>query len=153
MKPKQHWIGQGAGTDVRDMADVHAVNHVIENVDDLCGNCRERQFKKKWPDRRTAEISFTGWCCAWMRARIFIVGTMSGLYGQREPSFSFTVKYIIWFFAWLLGQIARPLFYPNVNHCNILSKWWQWTEFRNHSTLAIVYDSLCAVFQICDIYA
>ena len=39
--------GQGAGTDVRDMADVHAVNHVIENVDDLCGNCRERQFKKK----------------------------------------------------------------------------------------------------------
>ena len=52
--------GQGAGTDVRDMADVHAVNHVIENVDDLCGNCRERQFKKKRPDRRTAEISFTG---------------------------------------------------------------------------------------------
>ena len=45
---------------VRDMADVHAVNHVIENVDDLCGNCRERQFKKKRPDRRTAEISFTG---------------------------------------------------------------------------------------------
>ena len=26
---------------------------------------------------------------------IFIIGTMSGLYGQRETSFSFTVKYII----------------------------------------------------------
>ena len=39
--------GEGKRPYLRDMTDVHAVNHVIENVDDLCGNCRERQFKKK----------------------------------------------------------------------------------------------------------
>ena len=48
--------GEGKRPYLRDMTDVHPVNHVIQDIDDLGGDGRQCQLEKKLSDAVVAQV-------------------------------------------------------------------------------------------------